>query len=166
MAVTNSVAVARKLSAAVTGGEGLDGALDEVLEATGARATGLWKVVGSELHQLGFRGCLDMPADVKRDFAAATFRVPLDRIGLGIVKAVVDRAPALSERQSGNQDLQSSPGWLERFACRRSLATPILEGDQVLGVLAISTTEAITPGDPVAQFLNEIADGLQSCLRE
>ena len=53
--------LAHALSTSLKGSASLDAPLDELLKVTGARATGLWHVVGEELHQVGFRGVAEMP---------------------------------------------------------------------------------------------------------
>ena len=64
--------IAHQLHAGLTQSDGLDAGLDAVLNATKARATGLWRVESGYLRLLGFRAVSDMPADVQSGFAAAT----------------------------------------------------------------------------------------------
>lgn len=140
----------------------LDAPLDELLRATAARAVGLWKLQHDHLVLLGFRGAADMPDDVKREFAAATARVPLDQTGLGIVKAALTRRPAIAELAAA--DLGASAGWLARFAATRSLAVPIERPEALLGVLAVSTTEPVDPTAPTSATLTTVAAHLVDAL--
>jgi GAF domain-containing protein len=166
MTSATSQQLADAIQSALTLGGSLDTSLDQLLAATGARATGLWQVVGNELHQLGFRGVAEMPDVVKRDFAAATARVPLDRIGLGIVRAIVDRTPFLVKRQPGSRDLMTSPGWLERFECESSLAIPVFEGERPVGALAVSHAALIERDGPLWKMLVETAGQLSNALSQ
>ncbi len=136
----------------------LDAALASLLEATGARAAGLWRLRDDSLMQLGFRGCDDMPRAVQDEFSIATRSVPLERAGLGIVKAVLSGQPAISEREPGNRDLSASPGWLERFECERSLALPLRANGRIIGVLAFSTTAPLSETLPPWTVLTAVAD--------
>lgn len=76
-----------------------------------------------------------MPVELKREFAAATAEVPLDRTGLGIVRAALTGEPAIAELDGS--ELDASASWLARFAARRSLAVPIERKGTVVGVVAI-----------------------------
>ena len=166
MTSPTSQQLAHALSTSLKGSASLDAPLDELLKATGARATGLWHVVGEELHQVGFRGVAEMPDEVKRDFAAATARVPLDRTGLGIVRAIVDRTPFLVKRQPGSRDLMTSPGWLERFECESSLAIPVFHDDRPVGALAVSHSALIERDGPLWTMLVETARQLSEALKQ
>ncbi len=158
--------LARRLIDDLRCGRPLDASLDALLDATGARATGLWRVDGEHLNQLGFRGRADMPDEVKRDFAAATRRVSLEMTGLGIVRAVLDGAPVVMRREPGNDDLSTSPGWLARFDCLRSLVVPIRHEARVVGAIAISTNGELATGEPAWMFLASVADGIGPALSE
>lgn len=165
MTSPTSQQLADTIRSALTEGAPLNAALDEVLKASGARATGLWQVVADELHQVGFCGVAEMPEVVKRDFAAATARVPLDRTGLGIVRAIVDRTPFLVKRQPGSRDLMTSPGWLERFECESSLAIPVFDGERPVGALAVSHAALIERDGSLWTMLVETAGQLSEALK-
>ena len=155
--------IAGALRAAIAAGHSIALPLDGLLAATDARATGLWRVTGDRLEQVGFRAVADMPREVARDFAAATRSVPLDETGLGIVKAVVGDAPAVAH-VAGAGGLGASAGWLARFEARSSLAVPVRSGSGVVGVLAISTAAEITPEQPAWRILEQVAAGIGDVL--
>lgn len=132
-------------------------ALGELLEITDSRAVGLWRLEGNSLQLVGFQAKSDMPADVKRGFAEATRTVSLNQTGLGIVKAAVDRRPAVAHREAGETGLSDSAGWLARFEAVQSLAVPIGEGERMTGVLAMSTANRFVEDDETWQLLTGIA---------
>lgn len=155
-------------------GNSLAGPLDMVLDATNARATGLWQVRGESVDLVGFRGASDMPADVKHDFSVATRSVPLSMTKLGIVKAVISREPALAE-VARSEEMQDSAGWLVRFDAVNSLAVPIFSADipddsspadlsPVIGVLAISSGHPLGNNSSADRMMLVLADGLSALL--
>ena len=105
-----------------------------------------------------------MPLEVSSGFQAATRRVPLDQIGLGIVKAAVTAKPAIGRRDPKDSGLDGSATWIARFGANISLAVPIRqkETNQILGVLAVSTSAFIEEGDSLWQTLISLADDLGS----
>ncbi|MDA0835075.1 MAG: GAF domain-containing protein [Planctomycetota bacterium] len=119
----------------------IDDALDRLLLATDSRATGFWRTTGEFLVQVGFRAVPDMPTDVREEFRQITTQLPLSKTDLGIVKAAVTRQPVAAYRIDNSASLTGSATWLERFACRQSLAVPIYRGEELRGVIAISTPE-------------------------
>ena len=135
---------------------GVEQPLDLLLGALRARAVGLWRVRQDHLDQVGFRAVSDMPEDVQREFAAATKRVPLSEIGLGIVKAAVSGQPAVAQ-VVGKPGLGQSAGWLARFEARQSVAFPVFHRGAVVGVLASSSTEEMQEGDRDWQLLWKLA---------
>lgn len=131
---------------------------DELLRASGARATGLWRLEEGHLTLLGFRAVQDMAEEVRAGFAEATARVPLDRVDLGIVMAAVAGKPAAAYAEETS--LGGSAGWLRRFGALQSLAVPIARGNRVLGVIAISSPERFDRESPAWILLEEIAAAL------
>lgn len=121
--------------------------LDRLMEVLGGRAIGLWRCQSGNLIQLGFRADSQMNEQVKREFAALTQEVSLKNTGLGIVKAVLDGNPAIGTLQANESGLQGSSEWLQKFDAKQSYAIPIFEGDQVVGVLAVSTNQVHKAGD-------------------
>jgi hypothetical protein len=114
-------------------------ALDMLLSATGGCAIGMWHRVDRELQRIGFRCDDQFPRDVAKDFAATTQVVSLDLTGLGIVHATVTKRPAVALLPSLGGRLPGSGGWLEKFQAQQSLSIPILRGEEVVAVLALST---------------------------
>ena len=135
----------------------IHGFLDDLLAATGARATGLWTVNEDELRQIGFRAVNDMADIVKREFADATLNVPLSQQGLGIVKAALFKAPAVASVEDSSGELGASALWLRRFGATQSLALPIVSQQQVVGVLAISTARLLAPEGDDWQIMTGVA---------
>ncbi len=123
--------------------------LRAILGLLGARATGLWRVEGDSLVQVGFLAVDDMPEEVAAGFAGATLRVPLDRHDLGIVKAHRTGHVAVSRLDDGDPS-HGSPYWLRRFEAVRSVAVPI--GDEVLSV---ATSDAFEPDETWADWLRD-----------
>jgi len=145
-------------------GKPLDEGLAELLELTQARATGLWRRDGQRLVLLGFRGADDMPDAVKGEFVEATRSVSLTQTGLGIVQAVVSGAPALSFVDAQPRTPATSAGWLARFGAARSVAVPVVEGDRVIGVIAISTAQELKEGDRAWQVMSQVARSISKAL--
>ncbi|MFN0195986.1 MAG: GAF domain-containing protein [Planctomycetaceae bacterium] len=138
-------------------------ALDRLLTMTGARAAGIWRVEHDFLVQVVFRAVDEMPAEVREGFRAATRQLPLTRTDLGIVKAAVTGhpTPAVLPEKTGDVtigDLGGSATWLERFACRQSLAVPIYRNRELLGVIAISTPERFGEASRTWAFLIDLAN--------
>lgn len=141
-----------------------DEALDGLLTATQSRAVGLWQVDGDVLVQLGFRAVDDMPAVVREEFAAGTLRVPLAETGLGIVKAVLTRAPAVAKLNPSETGLNASASWLARFGAVQSLAVPIRQDGATLGVLAVSTARTLAAGQREWTLMCDLAAALGDVL--
>ncbi|WP_417383795.1 hypothetical protein [Gimesia sp.] len=131
--------------------------LDHLMEVLGGRAIGLWRCEASHLKQLGFCADSQMDAQVKSEFAALTQEVSLQNTGLGIVKAVIDQKPAIGTLQANESGLQGSSEWLQKFAAKQSYAIPVFEGDQVVGVLAVSTNQVHQAGDPEWELQTQVA---------
>ncbi|EDL57686.1 hypothetical protein [Gimesia maris] len=131
--------------------------LDRLMEVLGGRAIGLWRCQSGKLVQLGFRADSQMDEQVKREFSALTQEVSLKNTGLGIVKAVIDQKPAIGTLQAKESGLQGSSEWLQKFDAKQSYAIPIIEGDQAIGVLAISTNQVHQAGDPEWELQAQIA---------
>jgi hypothetical protein len=98
--------------------------LTAVLNATDARASGLWRVQGDRLILLGFAAAASLESRVARDFAEATRTVPLDRTGLGIVRAWNEGRPVVTWAHEQPADAGSGR-WLRAFNAERSVAVPI-----------------------------------------
>ncbi len=135
-------------------------ALEELLAATDSRAVGLWRIESQSLQLVGFRAKPDMPAEVQSGFAEATRQVPLDQIGLGIVKAVVNRGPAVANVEVGKLGLADSASWLAKFEAVQSLAVPIFDGEHIAGVLAMSTARRFRENDETWRLLTGVAGRL------
>ncbi len=135
--------------------------LDRIMELLNGRAIGIWRCDDKgQLLQIGFRAVTEMDEHVRKQFASITKSVSLENTGLGIVKAVVERKPAIGTLQVGESGLQGSSEWLKKFGAQQSYAVPIFEDDQVVGVLAISTTCVHQIGDIEWESLKEIAEGI------
>ncbi len=141
-----------------------DELLARLVTETESRASGLWRLEENHLVLVGFGWASDMPLEVSSGFQAATRRVPLDQIGLGIVKAAVTAKPAIGRRDPKDSGLDGSATWIARFGANISLAVPIRqkETNQILGVLAVSTSAFIEEGDSLWQTLISLADDLGS----
>tara|TARA_R110002111_G_scaffold262289_1_gene337775 strand:+ start:54681 stop:55187 length:507 start_codon:yes stop_codon:yes gene_type:complete len=134
--------------------------LDRILEVLRGRAIGLWRCGKGKLIQIGFRAVPQMDEQIRRQFAEFTQEVSLENTGLGIVKAVVERIPAIGTLQGKESGLPGSSEWLQKFEAKQSYAVPIFEGNQVVGVLAISTNGIHQPGDAEWEILAKIAAGM------
>ncbi len=147
-----------------TGGSA-DEALDAYLKATNSRAVGCWRQLDDELQVIGFRGHPTMPDDVVAGFAEATRVVSLQQTGLGIVKAAVSQQPTVALLATSGGTLAGSATWLERFESVQSLAVPIVRGNRVRGVLALSTAYPFGPDHSSWQLTTQLADRLAKHLR-
>ncbi|QDV50572.1 hypothetical protein [Gimesia fumaroli] len=134
--------------------------LDRIMGDLGGRAIGLWRCETGKLIQVGFRAVPEMDEQVSKQFASFTREVSLQNTGLGIVKAIVERTPAIGTLRGEESGLQGSSEWLQKFGAQQSYAVPVLEGDQVVGVLAISTNCVHQSGDPEWEILTKIAVGI------
>lgn len=133
-------------------------AAQHLLELTGARATGLWKLDGESLHQLGFTTVPEMHAATRAEFAALTRTVLLSHDGLGIVQAVLKREPVMARRHQGPMSLGTSATWLDRFDAACSLSYPCFsESGTVTGIVALAHVEVIDETHPAWQSLQELA---------
>ncbi|MEX1231089.1 MAG: GAF domain-containing protein [Planctomycetaceae bacterium] len=135
----------------------VDAALDRLLSITHSRATGLWRATDEFLIQVAFRAVPDMPADVREEFRRITTQLPLAQTDLGVVKAAVTGQPVAAYRTVKAGGLSGSATWLERFACRQSLAVPIYTGEHLRGVIAISTPEEFTAESDTWKRMVELA---------
>jgi hypothetical protein len=145
-------------------GSSCDELLTNLVVETASRASGLWRLDENHLVLIGFGWASDMPLDVSNGFQAATCRVALDQIGLGIVKAAVTAKPAIGRRDPHESGLDGSATWIEKFGANTSLAVPIRQAatNQITGVLAVSTAAFVEPGDSLWQTLTSLADELGS----
>lgn len=142
---------------AVRDGDG-GAAAQRLLELTGARATGIWKLEGETLQQLGFTAVPEMHAATRAEFAALTRAVPLSHDGLGIVQAVLKREPVVARRNQGPLSLGTSASWLDRFDAACSLSCPCFRADGAIGgVVALAHVELIDQEHPVRRNLQELA---------
>lgn len=149
-------------------GQSLDAPLRELVIETKARAAGCWRVHNEHLALLGFGAAVDMDEAVDCGFREATRRVPLDQLGLGIVKAVVTGQPAIGRRDPADTSLDGSATWIARFQAQTSLAVPIrlVNSNEVAGVLAVSTAAIVCPEHPLWSLLIELAYQLGSAIAE
>ncbi|WP_339732587.1 GAF domain-containing protein [uncultured Gimesia sp.] len=134
--------------------------LDRIMDDLGGRAIGLWRCEIGKLIQIGFRAVAEMDEQVRKQFASFTQEVSLEKTGLGIVKAIIERTPTIGTLRVEESGLQGSSEWLQKFGAQQSYAVPIIEGDQVVGVLAISTNCVHQEGDPEWEILTQIAEGI------
>lgn len=149
---------------ALAGDGQLDRPLALLLDATGGNAIGMWRRVKEDLVRLGFHCDDQFPRDVAADFIEATRTVSLDRQGLGIVHATHTRQPAVALLESQGGTLPGSAGWLARWGSVQSLSMPIISGDEVVAVLALSTRFRFSPTDRTWQLTQELANELAPIL--
>lgn len=144
----------------------IDEPLQLLLDATGARATALWRRVNDSLHLIGFRGVPDMPTEVREGFAAAVRNLPLTETRLGCVKAAVTGEPVVAVQEEQPHGLIASASWLTKFGSRQSLAIPVFstETNDVIGVIAISTPEELVPSDDAWRLLEHVARELRTMM--
>ena len=152
----------QRLIDAFRNGQSLDGPLRELVIETKARAAGCWRLRDGHLELLGFGAAADMDEAVDQGFREATRRVPLDQLGLGIVKAAVTGQPAIGRRDPADNSLDGSATWIARFQAQTSLAVPIrlMNSSDVAGVLAVSTAAIVHPDHPLWSLLIELAEQL------
>lgn len=152
----------RQIAQALRGGSALDDIIDTALKdliaLTDSRAVGLWRVEGEALLLVGFAAKPDMPKDIQKSFADATRKVSLTQTRLGIVSAVLARAPAVAVVNAGPEGLVASAGWLAKFEAVQSLSVPILHQAKIIGVLALSTANPFAEGDEIWQLLTGLAE--------
>ncbi|WP_298860454.1 GAF domain-containing protein [uncultured Gimesia sp.] len=149
-----------QLEAAIQGKKTVVPVLVRILELLKGRAIGLWCCEYDILRQVGFYAVKEMDVEVRTQFAEFTREVPLENTGLGIVKAIVEKIPAIGTLQGEKSGLEESSEWLRKFEAQQSYAVPIFEGDQVVGVLAISTSCIHQVGDSEWETLANIAAGI------
>jgi len=155
-----------QLITSLRNGQSLDDSLRELVIETKARAAGCWRLHDEHLELLGFGSAADMDEAVDRGFREATRRVPLDQLGLGIVKAAVTGQPAIGRRDPTDNRLDESATWIAQFQALTSLAVPIrrANSNEVVGVLAVSTAAIVHPEHPLWSLLIELADQLGEAL--
>lgn len=156
--------LAQAFRAGLAGPIHLDAALDLLLAATGGNAVGMWRRVGNDLLRLGFRCDSAFPADVAAEFIEVTRSVSLEKKGLGIVHATLTRQPAVALLSSQGGLLPGSAGWLERWGSVQSLSMPVLSGNEVVAVLALSTRFRFEATDRTWQLTDSLARQLASLL--
>jgi len=128
-----------------------------LLDRLDARATGIWRVEGGVLVQTGFSAADDMPKEVADGFALATLRIPLDRVELGVVKAIVQRKVEVSVAEE-LPDGVGSGYWLRAFAAGRSVAVPLLdEFGSKPAVFSVALALDDRSHDAIASVVLEIA---------
>ncbi|CAN5647577.1 hypothetical protein BH23PLA1_BH23PLA1_10840 [soil metagenome] len=130
----------------------------EALRASfGGRASGLWVMdhENRRLRQVVFAPAPDLPAEVASTFANATRSVPLDRLDLGIVRAVADREPAVSVAEHLPAD-SGSGRWLRAFGAKRSVAVPLIDGEGIVqAVLSVALPEHPAEDSTVAALVRD-----------
>lgn len=120
-----------------------------------ARAAGVWRVDRERLIQLGFDAAPELSAEVALRFAAATISVPLDRLDLGIVEAVVEGRRVVSVAAGLPPDAGSGY-WLRAFGADRSVAVPIVAGDgTAAGIVSVALAGPEPTDDAVETLLRE-----------
>lgn len=125
-------------------------AVATLLQATDARAAGLWRVEGGHLVQGAFVACPDMPAGVAQSFAAATRSVAMSEVSLGIVAAAIAGAPQISRAVELPPDVGSGR-WLRAFGAERSVAVPLVdENGRTFAVLSVAVPSSVLSDDEVA----------------
>ena len=120
-----------------------------------ARAAGFWHAKGNHLNLVEFWSADDLAEDVAREFAEATRSVPLDRTDLGIVVAATNLRPWISIAKDLPPGVGSSL-WLGRFGADRSIAVPLVNEGNALGVAAVAVRGGIDDAYVIAcvsQFL-------------
>ncbi|MCG6154326.1 GAF domain-containing protein [Rubinisphaera margarita] len=137
-----------------------------LVQETNAWAVGLWRKKGTELRLCVFAAAEGFDETVAKEFTVATRRVPLDQTQLGIVNAVVHNRPALARAEELTGDLQKSAGWLGRFGARCSLSCPVMAGEDIIGVFAVSWKDAYQENDAWPQELQKLADAISMHLTE
>jgi hypothetical protein len=120
-----------------------------LLRVLHARAAGYWRLDVNEgeprLIQIAFVGAEDLQDPIKREFASATLVVPLDRVHLGIVRAALEREPAVSIVTELAADAGSGY-WLRQFGAARSIAVPLKDtAGTSIGVLSVALASSIDP---------------------
>ena len=142
----------------------LEGSLDFLLMRfvvqTASRAAGCWRLENDHLRLVGFGWAEDMSPEISAGFQAATRRVPLDQVGLGIVKAAITAKPAIGRRDPQTTDLGGSATWIAKFGANTSLAVPIRDAQTngVVGVLAVSTAAFVTEKDFLWETLLQVSE--------
>lgn len=119
------------------------GRLRLILEQFHARAAGLWRLDPDQgaLVLMAFAPGTGLDEQVARDFAAATALVPMDRPELGIVKAVLEAAPAVSIASQLNPEMGSGY-WLRAFDAERSIAVPLRDtAGTIRGVASVALAD-------------------------
>ncbi|MCH9655078.1 MAG: hypothetical protein K0U86_00845 [Planctomycetes bacterium] len=149
-----------QLEAALRGKKTVVPVLAQILGLLEGRAIGLWCCGNNILRQVGFHAVKEMDVEIRKQFAEFTREVPLENTGLGIVKAIVEKIPATGTLHGEKSGLEGSSEWLRKFEAQQSYAVPIFEGNQVVGVLAISTRCIHQVGDPEWETLTKIAAGI------
>jgi hypothetical protein len=132
--------------------------LERLRAGLNARAAGWYRVAGDRLEQVAFTAAPDMPPEVADDFARATRSVALDRTELGIVKAALTAAVAVSRVE----ELPAETGsgfWLRKFGASRSVAVPLGEGNGPVARVVSLALGPPPPGDEeTAAFIREAAE--------
>ena len=143
-------------------GASFDELLARLVVETASRASGLWRLEENLLVLIGFGWASDMSHDVSAGFQAATRRVSLEQVGLGIVKAVVTAKPAIGRRDRQEMGLNGSANWNAKFDANTSLAVPIrqVQTNLIVGVLAVSTVDFVEDGDSLWQTLLSLSEAL------
>ena len=126
--------------------------------ALGARATGLWRVEGDRLLQVAFASGDGLDPDVAARFAAATASVPLDRLELGIVRAVRE-ARAVVSIAAQLPTVAGSGGWLRAFGADRSIAVPLVDcSHAIVAILAIAVPAQTLQDSEIITMIQDLTD--------
>jgi len=143
-------------------GGSFDALMKRLVDETASRAAGCWRIENGHLVLVGFGTVSDMSDEISEGFQAATRRVRLDQLGLGIVRATVTRKPTIARRDPKLTGLDGSASWIVRFDCQSSLAIPIVDpqNESVVGALAVSTTDSLEENDAVWRTMCDLANQL------
>lgn len=106
----------------------------------GGRSSGIWRLKGIHLVNLGHSFAPEVDPTVASEFRMQTAAVRLSSRDLAIVEAVVSKDTVTATVTGA---LQGSGRWLERLGAERSYAIPILGERTILGVVGISFTEEV-----------------------
>ena len=126
----------------------------ELLNVLQARAAGCWKREGDELVCLEFVAVENMPLEVREGFRDVMQRVSLSRIELGCVRAAAEMQPIFAREDAAQHGLVGSASWLQRFGAGQSLAIPIVQNGNAIGVLAIATVDHFDESSVVWQTIS------------
>ena len=136
----------------------------DLLDTFNARAAGCWRRDEGELVCLEFVGADDMPVEVQSGFLDVMRRVSMSRVELGCVRAAVEMQPVIAREDAAQQGMSGSASWLTRFEAGQSLAIPMLQNGDVIGVLAIATAEQFDESSDVWQAMRRMVAAISQAI--